>query len=123
MWEYRQSTGKLTNDSEAGSVCYSGHGSGVNNPAMQDAAMVGPIPVGSYTIGAPSTHPKLGPLAMALTPNPGTDTFGRSGFFMHGDNSALNHSASEGCIIASHNQRLIVAAAVAAGDDQLAVTE
>jgi len=35
-----------------------------------------------------------------LTPIEGTDTFGRSGFMVHGDNQALNHSASEGCIVA-----------------------
>jgi hypothetical protein len=29
------------------------------------------------------------------------DTFGRGGFFLHGDNSLGNESASEGCIILS----------------------
>jgi hypothetical protein len=34
---------------------------------------------------------------MPLTPS--GDTFGRSDFFIHGDNAQLNHSASDGCII------------------------
>jgi hypothetical protein len=89
---------------------------------MEKVPMVGPIPVGVYTIGSPFTHPTCGPEAMRLTPNPGTNDFGRSGFLMHGDNSELNHSASEGCIIVAHSIRDQVVAAVAAGDDQLTVT-
>ena len=58
---------------------------------------------------------------MRLTPNPGTNTFGRGGFLMHGDNSLLNHTASEGCIIAPRGIRDLVAAARAAGDNQLTV--
>ncbi len=36
---------------------------------------------------------------MRLTPAPGTDTFGRSAFLIHGDNAKKDKSASEGCII------------------------
>ena len=122
MFVYKQSTGALFHNGVQLGICYSGHADGVNNPADEKVQMVGPIPEGVYTIGAPFTHPTCGLFAMRLTANPGTNTFGRGGFLMHGDNSALNHTASEGCIIAAHAIRLLVAAGVAAGDDQLTVT-
>jgi hypothetical protein len=34
---------------------------------------------------------------MRLTPFPGTQTYGRDGFLIHGDN--VLHDASQGCII------------------------
>ncbi|MGF6922638.1 hypothetical protein OKW41_007926 [Paraburkholderia sp. UCT70] len=36
---------------------------------------------------------------MPLTPNPGTHTFGRDTFFMHGDSKSHPGSASNGCIV------------------------
>ena len=36
---------------------------------------------------------------MRLLPAPGTNTHGRSGFLIHGDNVMKDKSASEGCII------------------------
>ncbi len=38
-------------------------------------------------------------MVMALDPDPGNQMFGRDGFLIHGDNMAMNHTASEGCII------------------------
>ena len=96
MFVYKQSTGVLSHNGVELGICYSGHAAGVNNPADEKIQMVGPIPEGVYTIGTPFTHPTCGPEAMRLTANPGTDTFGRGGLLMHGDNSALNHTASEG---------------------------
>ena len=122
MFYYKQASGALFKESTTLGTCYSGHGAGVNNPAMENVPMVGPIPVGVYTIGKPFTHPTCGPEAMRLTPNPGTNDFGRGGFLMDGDNSELNHTASEGCIIAAKVIRNQVMAAVAAGDDPLTVT-
>jgi hypothetical protein len=98
-WTYKQSSGELDHDGAVAGTGYSGHGDGLNNPAMQSAADVGPIPQGVYTIGLPHSPPDhLGPLAMPLTHVSG-DIFGRSAFFIHGDNAAGNHSASDGCII------------------------
>lgn len=98
-WLYAQSTGDLSHDGEAAGAGYSGHGEGLNNPAKQDVPDVGPIPQGTYTIGPPRDPPDhLGPVALPLTHVSG-DIFGRSGFFIHGDNAAGNHSASDGCII------------------------
>ena len=109
MWQYRQSDGALSRGGEVIAHGYSGHGAGVNNHAMEGVAKVGPIPCGRYTIGKPFDHPTVGKFAMRLTPNAGTNTHGRSGFLMHGDNSAGNHTASEGCIVAMHPTRMKVA--------------
>jgi Protein of unknown function (DUF2778) len=101
MWVYDQSSGSLSHDGQKVGSGYSGHGDGVNNPAMQAISNVGPIPQGQWTIGDGVNNPKLGPLAMTLTPNIGTDTFGRGGFFIHGDSIdfAGLEEASHGCII------------------------
>jgi Protein of unknown function (DUF2778) len=121
MFRFNQSTGKVTHDGGPFGWAYSGHGAGVNNPELQYEPEIGPIPVGSYTIGAPFTHPHAGPVCMRLTPNPGTDDKGRAGFMWHGDNAANNRTASEGCIISPHTDRLAVAALVSYGDNQLEV--
>lgn len=102
MWTYKQSTGEL---SDAGGFIvatgYSGHGDGVNNPAMQDVPNVGPIPQGLWSMGAPADSPSHGPFAIPLAPHADTETFGRSGFLMHGDEVAHagEQLASLGCVI------------------------
>ena len=112
MWQYSQSTGALTapDGSLAGSG-YSGHGTGVNAPQMQNVADVGPIPQGLWFIGAPYTDPEKGPLVMRLEPDSATETFGRSGFLIHGD--LVGHVgaklASHGCIILAHALRQAIA--------------
>ena len=78
---------------------YSGRSDGLNNPALQAVAFVGPIPCGFYTIGPAFTSPLTGPLSMRLTPDPGNAMFSRTSFLIHGDSLAHNHSASEGCAI------------------------
>lgn len=115
-WTYSQSTGKLTNPLGAVvAVCYSGGNCGkvpqaVNNPSMQGIKSVGPLPRGVYTLGTPVEDSHLGPLAIPLLPDPGNQMFGRGGFYMHGDTPEMNHSASEGCIIAPHAIRAMCAA-------------
>ena len=119
-WVYSQSTGTLShynmsfqsppttlqstpngpNPNYVGSG-YSGHGSGLNNPQMQNVPNTGPIPQGTYGIGSGHYSPTTGPNTMNLTPLSGTNTFGRDLFRIHGDNAAQNHTASEGCIVAS----------------------
>lgn len=101
MFSYSQSSGVLTQNSAPmleGDKCYSGTGDGRNNPAMQGVKNVGPIPQGRYRIGMAFDDPKMGPIVMALLPLPGTDTLGRDGFFMHGDNK--EDDASHGCLVA-----------------------
>lgn len=88
-------------------ACYSGHGAGYNNPAMEDVKNVGPIPAGFYRIEDWEDHPRLGPCVCHLVPMCETtgldlkDIHGRSGFFLHGDSQHMNHTASDGCIVAN----------------------
>ncbi|MFZ5503511.1 MAG: tlde1 domain-containing protein [Pseudomonadota bacterium] len=109
-----QSTGQVTRvDANGNSTVlgtgYSGHGEGVNNPDMQNVEGVGPIPQGRYEIG-PQQDNITGegtrlPGSMRLTPLEGTDTFGRDGFIIHGDNARGDQSASKGCPILNRNIR------------------
>jgi RHS repeat-associated protein len=82
---------------------------GLNNPAMQSVPFNGPIPQGAYSIGSAYYSHKLGPLTIPLTPLPGTNTFGRWGFNIHGDTPARNHTASEGCIVTGSDVRQAIA--------------
>jgi hypothetical protein len=118
---YRQATGQLIG-SAFGAQGYSGNGKGLNNPMMQTVHGVGPLPRGQYTIEEPHVDEKLGPIAMRLIPHPDNEMYGRGDFFIHGDNSQMNHTASEGCIVLNHESRVAVATAVLAGDNQLTVT-
>lgn len=123
-FKYSQSTGKLTHDGELIATGYSGHGDGVNNPAAQAIHSVGPVPQGLWEIGAQMDHTSVTghnlPLSMRLTPQPGTETFGRSGFLIHGDNVKGDRSASQGCIILPRDVRNLIAASA---DKLLEVTE
>lgn len=120
-WTYSQSTGNLTDPN--GNLLgqgYSGNGADLDNPAGQADEGHGPIPQGDWSIGAFFDDPGgKGPIVCHLMPNLGTETFGRSGFMIHGDNAAMNHTASEGCIILAHTLREAIAASV---DNLLSVT-
>jgi len=96
-WSYSQSTGQLTYNSAPAGEGYSGTGAGRNNPDMQSVPNVGPIPMGAYTIGDAHDTATHGPRVLRLTPVPGTNTYHRDGFLIHGDNR--RHDASQGCII------------------------
>lgn len=91
MWSYCSANGKLSHDEVFVGIGYSG---------------IGPLPRGSYIIDPFFDDPDgKGPIVAHLTPLPQTSTFGRSGFMIHGDNCAQNHTASHGCIILAHNLR------------------
>ena len=99
-WTYQQATGRLFLNTVFVGVGYAGNGIGLNNPAAQDDGFVGPLPAGEYTIGPPHSPPDhMGPFALPLYPSPTNEMFGRNGFFMHGDNEKMNHTASDGCMI------------------------
>ena len=66
MWTYIQTSGVLSHNGQQDGSGYSGHGDGINNPAMQSVSNVGPIPQGQWTIGEGVNDPKLGPVAMPL---------------------------------------------------------
>lgn len=97
MIEYRQCDGLLTIGGIFAGNGYSGRGDGRNNGGMQSISGVGPLPRGMYRIGEPYYHARLGPLTFDLTPEPGTNTYGRMYFRIHGDNAS--HDASHGCIV------------------------
>ena len=119
MWTYSQSSGKLSRDGILIGVGYSGLGADKDQPADQDVRDQGPIPQGQWLIGVAYDDRVLGPLAMRLTPGPGTNTFGRSEFFLHGDSLTSPGNASRGCIVLDRNVREAIASW---GDTDLTVT-
>jgi RHS repeat-associated protein len=105
-YEYSQTFGTLTQVDDQGNrtyvgTGYAGFGPGVNNPAMARVENIGPLPVGTYTIGPQHNHITSKNIvlkgALELTPTSMNYMFGRSGFFIQGDNSSRNHTASAGC--------------------------
>lgn len=121
MWTYEQRTGRLiAPNGELSAVGYSGHGQGLNNPAMEHVEKVGPIPAGQWIIGSPYDSDKTGPFTLPLYPDTATATFGRSGFKIHGDSiaEAGEEQASEGCIVLSHAARVQISDS---GDSRLLV--
>lgn len=106
MWSYVSASGNLSQDGTFVGTGYSGRGPGLNNPDQENVSNVGPVPRGNYTIGNFFDDPGgKGPIVSDLTPDAATNVFGRSGFMIHGDNAAANHSASHGCIILAHALR------------------
>lgn len=108
---YEQNTGLFALYAPDGSVSfrtrgYAGRGIGRNQHIHQITPGVGPLPCGDYSIGEPVDHPRLGPLALPLRPHPDNEMFGRSGFFIHGDNR--KNDASHGCIILARAARALL---------------
>jgi|SRR5579862_1648174 len=105
-WTYVQQSGELQHDGKPIATGYSGAGAGKNNAALQNVPNVGPIPQGDWTIsGPPVDTPDHGPCVLKLTPAVGTETFGRSGFLMHGDSKEHPGCASHGCVILPRSVR------------------
>ena len=104
-WFYVQRTGALFHGAKWIVTGYSGHGEGLNNPAMQGVQAIGPLPVGTYAIAPARTSKRLGPVVLDLLPDANNEMFGRSLFRIHGDNSKGDRSASDGCIILPRNVR------------------
>jgi hypothetical protein len=105
MWTYSQSTGAILQASLREGTGYSGFGIGLNNGALEAEPDIGPIPKGKWKIARwDDVHGEKGPIVAVLNPI-GHDAHGRTGFLIHGDNAAMNHTASHGCIIANRNIR------------------
>lgn len=119
MWTYSQAKGILAHNADFCGIGYSGHGAGLNDATMETIHGVGPIPRGEWKIGPAYDDTHLGPCVMHLDPV-GHDAHGRSLFRIHGDNAALNHSASDGCIILGPVLRHKIRDS---GDTHLTVTE
>jgi hypothetical protein len=112
-WTWRQSTGALTApDGTLAGVGYSGNGADLDNSAGQGDIGHGPIPQGWWIIGEFFDDPGgKGPVVAHLSPAPGNTMDGRAGGFMiHGDNKAMNHTASDGCLILALAIREAIAA-------------
>jgi hypothetical protein len=106
MFVYRQGTGEILDDEGVFGLGYAGHGPGKNNGALQDVKNVGPIPRGAWRIvGEPFNSKLNGPFCLRLQPLDGTETFGRSGFLIHGDSFSHPGEASRGCIILPRSVR------------------
>lgn len=125
-WRYSQSTGVLSRNGAFVSNGYSGNGRGKNNPSMQAAKAVGPIPRGMWKIvGPPYDSQNVGPYAIKVFAADGTldDTHagtGRGAFRIHGDSVRNPGTASHGCIILP---RAIRQAVWVSGDRDLEVVE
>jgi hypothetical protein len=123
MWTFSQSTGSLARVvdgvTKVWGTGYAGLGLDKDNPADQAVVGQGPIPEGAWTIGEAHNDPTLGQHVMALSPRPGTVTFGRSGFFIHGDSLQHPGAASHGCLVLSYALREEISFS---GDIDLTVT-
>ena len=124
MWTYVQRTGELLHSGVHEAFGYSGYDDpatgqqGKNNPDLENVHEVGPIPVGTYSIGPPHDTLTHGPYVLPLTPDPTTQTFGRSAFLIHGDSVVEPGTASRGCIIMPRTVRTDI---VLSGDRRLEV--
>jgi len=117
MLTFRQSTGELDLNGKI-FAAHSGRGEGLNNSAMENVEKVGPIPKGWYSLGSwldgsaySAADARLGPFVSRLTPDPGNEMYGRSGFFIHGGDGSNPPTDSEGCIVTFRSARQAIASA------------
>lgn len=109
---YCITNGKITQeDGTLVATGWAGHGAGKNNPEMVSVKDVGPLPPGTYQVGAWGLHGEVGPLSAILTQIQG-ETYGRNDFLIHGpDMDASKYGEeSKGCIVVPRTDRLRVIA-------------
>lgn len=99
-------------------VGYAGRGDYRNDPAAEAIKNLGPLPAGRYSLYR-AAHKRFASPAIRLDPRPDQEMYGRSGFWIHGDN--LANDASSGCIILDHATRSAIAALMAIGFAELEV--
>ncbi len=105
---YEQTTGKLSIPNWGSYLGYSGYGRWKNNPDFEFAHEVGPVPAGTYLLSEPFDDAVHGPICFRLTPTKDTQTFGRTGLMIHGDNGNHPGSASHGCVALGHDARAAI---------------
>lgn len=122
MFRYQVKTGILINSGNAViGKGYSGHGEGLNNPAFEQLHDIGPTPRGIYIAeliadkdGNPIDYKHKSAPVFRLIPEPETNTFGRSGFLMHGHEKgeiigkSETENSSLGCMVQEHATRVQV---------------
>lgn len=86
---------------------YAGKGAGKNNPDMEHVRNVGPLPLGEYSVLGPVDHSRLGRCVYRLAHIKGP-TYGRSGFYIHGDSRKNPGQASSGCIVLGYADRTAI---------------
>jgi hypothetical protein len=111
VFTYVQSSGAIRNEEGAFvGAGWAGNGTGKNNPDAEDQHDIGPLPCGLYSVGAwEEDHPHLGPIVAHLEQIEG-ETFGRSGFYIHGPavESTRYGQESKGCIVVPRTTRLVI---------------
>lgn len=119
-WVYKVSShGFYLNGTYQFDGTYSGRPGFKNDSANECVKDKGPLPRGTYTIGAPFYHHKTRAWTMRLTPFAENQMCGRDGFMIHGDNSSGLGDASDGCIILNLPYRK----KIAASSDKILVVE
>lgn len=96
-WEYNQRTGVLSHNGVFFYTAYSGMGAYKNDPQSEHVKDNGPIPKGYWRIVGYDNSKS--PWTIRLDSISGTNTYGRDGFLIHGDNPKTMGSSSHGCII------------------------
>jgi hypothetical protein len=119
MYTYSQGQHTMSRDGAVVSTTgHAGNGAGLNNPSLQYAHNLGPLPCGKYKISAWGTHAQLGPISAPLVPQMDVNGYawlrGRGGFYIHGP------EFSEGCIVQLEPDRLAMSQS---GDCDLTVVE
>lgn len=121
-FRYEQATGTVwvVNGGHATPLAqgYAGRGAGRDNPEMQQVRNTGPLPQGRYSMRLMEHRHFVAP-AIRLTQTEG-ETYGRSGFWIHGDNR--QGDASQGCIVLDRLSRQCLAALMQCGFTTLLVT-
>ena len=87
-WTYHQGTGEMLDP--AGELVEVGYSGAPWLPATARSPSrwrTGPVADGSYTIEPAQDHERLGPVALPLTPAADNEMYGRSDFWIHGDNA------------------------------------
>lgn len=117
-WEYDVATHTFTRNGEKHSAEYAGATGYKNDSSQECVKNKGPLPRGTYTIGAPHNSAHTGKYTLNLTPNMSNAMCERAAFRIHGVSRKHPLDSSEGCIIATLTVRKDI---WASGDRELVV--